>query len=430
MADVLFTDLPVLPSLAGDEVVPVDKPNGDGTYTTSRTTTGAIAATAVSPSGVTPGTYGDAANVPQITVNADGFVTDAQNVPITAGSGTVTSVSVATANGLAGTVANPTSTPALTLSTTVTGVIKGDGTSFSAATAGVDFSAGTSTLATGILKSSTSSGTLSIAVAADFPTLNQNTTGSAAKWTTARNLAGNSVDGSASVPFANKFIAQGTADSGLTNAQFMGALATGIVKNTTTSGVQSIAVAGTDYQAPITLTTTGTSGAATLVGNVLNVPVYAAPTGTVTTVSVVSANGLAGTVANPSTTPAITLSTSVTGILQGNGTAISAASTTGSGNVVLATSPTLGTPNLGTPSAINLSNATGFPIVPTSSTLPVGWSGVMYNNSGVTVLNNATVAGTSLEIYVDNGAAQIGTWLNITGASVANGIAGLFVRTA
>lgn len=47
--------------------------------------------------------------------------------------------------------------------------------------------------------------------------------------------------------------------------------------------------------------------------------------GTVTSVSVVSANGLAGTVANATTTPAITLSTSVTGILKGNGTAISAA---------------------------------------------------------------------------------------------------------
>ena len=47
--------------------------------------------------------------------------------------------------------------------------------------------------------------------------------------------------------------------------------------------------------------------------------------GTVTTVSVVSANGLAGTVANATTTPAITLSTSITGILKGNGTAISAA---------------------------------------------------------------------------------------------------------
>lgn len=47
--------------------------------------------------------------------------------------------------------------------------------------------------------------------------------------------------------------------------------------------------------------------------------------GTVTTVSVVTANGFAGTVANATTTPAITLSTSITGILQGDGTAISAA---------------------------------------------------------------------------------------------------------
>lgn len=62
--------------------------------------------------------------------------------------------------------------------------------------------------------------------------------------------------------------------------------------------------------------------------------------GTVTSVSVVSANGFAGTVATATTTPAITLTTTITGILQGNGTAISAASTTGSGAVVLANSPT------------------------------------------------------------------------------------------
>jgi hypothetical protein len=49
--------------------------------------------------------------------------------------------------------------------------------------------------------------------------------------------------------------------------------------------------------------------------------------GTVTSVSVVSANGFAGTVATATTTPAITLSTTITGILQGNGTAISAATT-------------------------------------------------------------------------------------------------------
>lgn len=46
--------------------------------------------------------------------------------------GTVTSVSVATANGLAGSVANPTTTPVITLRTTVSGILQGDGTSISA----------------------------------------------------------------------------------------------------------------------------------------------------------------------------------------------------------------------------------------------------------------------------------------------------------
>ena len=63
---------------------------------------------------------------------------------------------------------------------TLTGIAKGNGTSaFTAATSGTDYSAGTSALGTGILKSTTTTGALTIAVAADFPTLNQNTTGSA-----------------------------------------------------------------------------------------------------------------------------------------------------------------------------------------------------------------------------------------------------------
>lgn len=46
----------------------------------------------------------------------------------------------------------------------------------------------------------------------------------------------------------------------------------GIVKSTT-SGFSG-AVAGSDYQSPITLTTTGTSGVASFSGGVLNVPNY------------------------------------------------------------------------------------------------------------------------------------------------------------
>jgi hypothetical protein len=57
------------------------------------------------------------------------------------GSGTVTSVSVVSANGFAGTVANATTTPAVTLSTSITGVLKGNGTAISAASAGTDYQA-------------------------------------------------------------------------------------------------------------------------------------------------------------------------------------------------------------------------------------------------------------------------------------------------
>lgn len=53
--------------------------------------------------------------------------------------GSVTSVSVVNDNGFDGTVATPTTTPAITIKTTVTGIVKGDGTGISAATPDVDY---------------------------------------------------------------------------------------------------------------------------------------------------------------------------------------------------------------------------------------------------------------------------------------------------
>lgn len=89
----------------------------------------------------------------------------------TGSGGTVTSVSVASANGLAGTSSGG-STPALTLSTSVTGVVKGDGTSFSAASAGTDYvapggalgtpSSGTLTNCSGLPLATGVSGTLAV----------------------------------------------------------------------------------------------------------------------------------------------------------------------------------------------------------------------------------------------------------------------------
>lgn len=71
-------------------------------------------------------------------------------------------------------------------------------------------------------------------------------------------------------------------------------------------------------------------------------------TGTVTSVSVASANGFSATTATPTTTPLITLTCSINSpILAGNGTAISAATTTGTGSTaVLATNPVIAKPEV------------------------------------------------------------------------------------
>lgn len=184
-----------------------------------------------------------------------------------------------------------------------------------------------------------------------FPTLNQNTTGSAAKWTTARTLAGNSVDGSAAVAFANKFIVQGTTDAGLSAAQFLGALSTGIIKNTTSTGVLSIAVAG-DFP---TLNQSTTGSAATL-----------------TTPRAIYGNNFDGSTA---------LSQIVASTFGGTGngfTKISGPTTSEKTFTLPDASSTIVVQGgaLGTPSSATLTNATGLPVsgitASTSTALGVG----------------------------------------------------------
>lgn len=174
----------------------------------------------------------------------------------TAGTGTVTTVSVVSANGFAGSVATATTTPAITLTTSVTGMLKGLTGALTAATSGVDYSAGTSALATGILKSTTSTGTLTIAVAGDFPTLNQSTTGSAATLTTSRNIYGNAFNGSADV---TGIIAGTYGGTGVNNASKTITLG----GNLTTAGAFNTTLTVTATTS-VTLPTTGTL--ATLAG--------------------------------------------------------------------------------------------------------------------------------------------------------------------
>lgn len=179
-----------------------------------------------------------------------------------------------------------------------------------------------------------SSGTLTNCT---FPTLNQNTTGSSGSCT------GNS--------------ATATSATTATTATNLAGGAGGSVPYQSASGTTAMLANGTSGQV---LTSQGGTSA----------PQWttAPGTGTVTSASVVSANGFAGTVATATTTPAITLTTSVNGVLVGNGTAVAAAvsgtdfktinstSILGSGNIAtLVAGGALGTPSSGT-----LSGCTGY----------------------------------------------------------------------
>jgi len=73
--------------------------------------------------------------------------------------GGVATVSVVSANGFAGTVATATSTPAITITTSITGVLKGNGTAVSAAVAGTDYQTPITFTTTGSSGAATFNGT-------------------------------------------------------------------------------------------------------------------------------------------------------------------------------------------------------------------------------------------------------------------------------
>jgi hypothetical protein len=241
------------------------------------------------------------------------------------GSGTVTTVSVASANGFGGTVANPTTTPAITITTSITGILKGNGTAISAAAAGTDYeppiTAGTTAQ---YLKGDKSLGTLNQAAVAGLTTASSPafaglTVGSlsgllkAASGVVSAATAGTDYL-TTSYAGTSSIVTVGTITSGTWTGTTIAVANGGTGQTTAANAINALLPTQTSHSGQF-LTTNGT------------VASWGSPAGagTVTTVSVASANGLAGTVANPTSTPAITLSTTVTGIVKGDGTSLSAA---------------------------------------------------------------------------------------------------------
>lgn len=257
----------------------------------------------------------------------------------TSGGGSVTTVSVVTANGFAGTVTDPASTPAITLSTTVTGLLKGNGTAISAATSGTDYAPATS--GSSILYGNGAGGFSNV-------TIGSNLTFAGGT------LSASGSSGVTSVTATTPLASTGGATPDISIQQ--------------ASGSQSGYLSSTDW-------TTFNSKQ---------------PAGTyVTSISVASSNGLAGS-SSGGATPTITLSTSVTGLLKGNGTSISAAtsgtdyapatsgtsilkgngsggfSSASAGTDYVAPSGALGTPSSGTLSSCTVdgTDAVGFRNIP------------------------------------------------------------------
>jgi hypothetical protein len=352
--------------------------------------------------------------------------TQIKSIVITGGGG-VNSVSVVSANGFSGTVANATTTPAITLSTTITGLLKGNGTAISSAIANTDYQLPINLTTTGSSGSATfSSNTLNI------PTYTLTGLGGVPTSTTIT-INGTALDLSANRSYNVGTITSITGGTGITGGTITtsGTLAFdtvwGDARYALSSALSSyvptsrtITINGTSFDLSLnrsfsvgtvtsiiagtglsggTITSSGTisfdttwgdarytlsSALASYVLNTRTITINGTSfdlsanrsfnVGTVTSLSVVSANGFAGSVATSTTTPAITISTTITGLLRGNGTAISAAvagtdfqspislTTTGSSGAATFLSNTLNIPNY---------TLTGLGGVPTTRTISI-----------------------------------------------------------
>lgn len=239
-----------------------------------------------------------------------------------AAAGTVTSVSVVSANGLAGTVATATTTPAITLSTTITGLLKGNGTAISAAASGTDYAPATSgtsilygngsggfnnvTIGTGVafsggtLSATGSGGTVTSVAALTLGTTGTDLSSTVANGTTTPVItlqvptASAANRGALSAADWTTFNSKGSGSVTSVAQSFTGGLISVAGSPITTSGTLALTVAGTSGGVPYFTsgTTWATSAALTASALVVGGGAGAAPATITTGTGVVTALGV------------------------------------------------------------------------------------------------------------------------------------------
>lgn len=299
---------------------------------------------------------------PTVSVTSDGANWGAAGGSSGGGAGSVTTVSVVSANGLSGTVATATSTPAITLAPTFTGITYSNGTGFAAAVAG------------------------------NFPTLNQPTTGNAA---TATALAATPTQCTGS-QFATGITALGVANcatpAGSGNVNNTGTPTAGQLAEWTSAtviGGQTMGGDCTFVTATITCTKTSGTGFATSATvdatNATNISsgTLAGARMSAVNLAIATNGGVTGTLPAANLPAALSASTSV------NGTTIPAAAT------LLTSGGALGTPASGT-----ATNLTGLPTTALTGTLQAAQepahTGDATNTAGSLALSVKGINGTAL----------------------------------